>query len=347
MAGLGSATQRSLDSERIRLSLLVRVAGNAGQFSPKLATAVAGASDEEVQVMSDLLENGLSIPELISVLKGAHVVVGDDSLYERWIFPSSHKRISSHHRSVDKLATPDYGLDGPLVRESLHGKAPMGTWVQLERTSAQFRWGALPTVADLIHLRDYLIYRFTGMNVGPWGLSTLVDTRPMVLRPANQTGGRAAERGLAALTPQRWSGAGTGATGAGTGAAADGPAADGPAADWVGLFTADVPAIGPAGDLFDPPEAVRPRDLLPDAPFKEELGPGLFGSLQLTRQDVVLRPAVARIVDAEPPGFGTWPTPGEPENRTLSLGRSTLRVRAAVQVVRTRPVFAGMEENPT
>jgi len=52
-------------------------------------------------------------------------------------------------------------------------------------------------------------------------------------------------------------------------------------------------------------------------------------------------------VDAEPPGFSTWPTPGEPENRTLSLGRSTLRFRAAVQVVRTRPVFAGMEENPT
>ena len=331
MAGLGSATQRSLDSERLRLSLLVTVAGNAGQFSPKLATAVAGASDEEVQVMSDLLENGLSIPELISVLKGAHVVVGDDSLYQRWIFPSSHRRISSHHRSVDKLATPDYGLDGPLVRESLHGKAPMGTWVQLERTSAQFRWGALPTLSDLIHLRDYLIYRFTGMNVGPWGLSTMVDTRPMLLRPANQTGGRAAERGLAALTPQRWAG----------------PEPTGPTSGWVDLFTADVAEIGPAGDLFGPPEAARPRDLLPDAPFKEELGPGLFGSLRLTRQEVALRPAITRIIDAEPPGFGTWPTPGEPEHRTLSLGRSTLTVRAVVQVVRTRPVFAGMEEEPS
>ena len=333
MAGLGSTTQRSLDSERVRLSWLVTIAGNAGKFSPKLATAVSGASDEEVQVMSDLLDNGLSIPELISVLKGAHVVVGDDSLYQRWIFPSSRKRLSSHHRSVDKLATPDYGLDGPLVRESLHGKAPMGTWVQLERSSAQFHWGALPTLADLIHLRDYLIYRITGMNVGPWGLSTLVDTRPMVLRPANQTGGRAAERGLAALAPQPWSGAGAGPTG--------------PASDRVDLFTADVPEVGPAGDLFGPPEAARPQDLLPDAPFKDELGPGLFGSLRLTRQEVVLRPATARIVDAEPPGFSMWPTPGGPENRTLSLGRSTLTVRAVVQVIHTRPVFAGMEENPT
>lgn len=331
MAGLGSAAQRSLESERLRLSLLVRVAGNAGNFSPKLANAVAGASDEEVQIMSDLLANGLSIPELISVLKGAHVVVGDDALYERWIFPSSHRRVSSHHRSVDKLATPDYGLDGPLVRESLHGKAPMGTWVQLERTSAQFRWGALPTLSDLIHLRDYLIYRFTGMNVGPWGLSTLVDTRPMVLRPANQTGGRAAERGLAALAPQRWSGAGP----------------TEPTSGWVDVFTTDAPEIGPAGDLFGPPEAQRPRDLLPDAPFKEEFGPGLFGSLRLTRQEVALRPEAARILDAEPPSFSQWPTPGEPENRTLSLGRSTLTVRAVVQAVHTRPVFAGMEENPT
>lgn len=331
MAGLGSATRRSLDSERLRLAMLITVAGTAGQFSPKLASAVVDASDEEVKVMSDLLDHGLSIPELISVLKGAHVIVGDDSLYEQWIFPSSHQRISSHHRSVDKRATPDYGLDGPLVRESLHGKAPLGTWVQLERSAAQFRLGALPTIADLIHLRDYLIYRVTGMNVGPWGLSTLVDTRPMVLRPANTTGGRAADRGLAALGAQRWSG----------------PGPTEPTSDWVDLFTADVPQVGPAGDLFGPPEAAHSRDLLPDMPFKDELGPGLFGSLRLTRQDVALRPAVARIVDAAPPELSTWPTPGQPENRTLSLGRSTLTVRAVVQVVRTRPVFAGMEENPT
>ena len=330
MAGLGSATQRSPDSERLRLAVLVTVAGTAGQFSPKLATAVAGASDEEVQVMSDLLAHGLSIPELVSVLKGAHVLVGDDSLYERWIFPSSRKRLSSHHRSVDKRVTPDFGLDGPLVRESLHGKAAVGTWVQLERSSAHFHWGALPTLSDLIHLRDYLIYRFTGMNVGPWGLSTLVDTRPMVLRPPNTTGGRAADRGLAALGPQQRSGL----------------VSTEETSDWVNLFTTDVPEFGPAGDLFGPPEAAHPMDLLPDAPFQDELGAGLFGSLDLIGQEATLRPGVARALDAEPPGLGAWPTQGQPEDRTLSLGRSTLTVRAVVKPMRTRPIFAGMEGDP-
>lgn len=187
MPSPGSATSPE-DVQRTRLAMLVRIAAWAGDFSPKLAHAVGHATDAEVHVMADLVDRGLSIPGLVSLLQGAHVLVGDDALYERWIFPQSRRRLSSHHRQVDKHTWPDYGLDGPLVRESLHGKAVLGTWVQLERTRATFRWGTLPTWSDAVHIRDYVIYRITGKNVGPWGLSAHVDTRPVLLRPGARGG---------------------------------------------------------------------------------------------------------------------------------------------------------------
>lgn len=183
MPGFAQHRDHSAESERRRLSLLVRIAAAAGDFSPKLATAVDRATDAEVQVMSDLVDMGLSIPDLVHLLQGAHLLVGDDELYLKWIFPHSRKRLSSHHRTVDKESTPDYGLDGPLVRESLHGKAPFGTWVQLERTKATFQKGKMPSWHDVVHIKDYLIYRATGKNVGPWGLSRTRRYPPHVPAP--------------------------------------------------------------------------------------------------------------------------------------------------------------------
>ena len=203
MSGLAQERDRSLEGDRRRMAVLVRIASTAAGFSPKLARAVDHDSDFEVQIMADLLDRGLSVPALVHFLQGAHVIVGEDSLYERWIFPRSRKRMSSHHRTVDKTATPDYGLDGPLVRESLHGKAAIGTWIQLERTKATFRWGTLPRWSDVVHLRDYAIYRLTGKNVGPWGLSAHVDTRPMVLRPAHIRVGEGVDSALAGLRRHR------------------------------------------------------------------------------------------------------------------------------------------------
>ena len=203
MSGLGQHSARTAESDRRRIGMLVKIAATAADFSPKLARAVDQASDFEVQVMADLLERGLSVPDLVHFLQGAHVIVGEDALYERWIFPTSRKRMSSHHRTVDKGTTPDYGLDGPLVRESLHGKAPLGTWIQLERTRVTCQWGRLPSWTDVVHFRDYAIYRITGKNVGPWGLSAIVDTRPMVLRPAHTRVGAGAPGGLAGLHRHR------------------------------------------------------------------------------------------------------------------------------------------------
>ncbi len=328
-SGTPDEVPRSPEVERRRLSLLVKVAASAGDFSPELAVAVERANNHEVRVMSDLMDRGLSIPALVNVLQGAHVVVGDDDLYDQWIFPSSRRRLSSHHRNIDKRATPDYGLAGPLVRESLHGKAAMGTWVQLERSMATFQFGKLPTWSDVEHLRDYVIYRVTGKNVGPWGLSAHVDTRPMVLRPPNTTSSRAAGRALAELARRR----------------ADLDLSREDRTRWSAVLTPEVEPVGPAGDLFGAPSPEHPVDLLPDAPYKDELGLGLFGSLPMVGVSAALRPAVADLLEVGTGEFATDAGQGTDEPVVIAEGDVTRLVRAVVQdAPNLRPVFVGIEE---
>jgi hypothetical protein len=316
------------EAARRRLALMVKVAASAGDFSPKLSNAVARCTDDEVQVLGDLMDRGMSIPALVSVLQGAHVIVGDDGLYERWIFPTSRRRMSSHHRSVDKSRTPDYGLDGPLVRESLHGKAEVGTWVQLERTKATFQWGKLPTWSDVVHIRDYVLYRITGKNVGPWGLSAHVDTRPMLLRPPNATASRSAGRALAEFARRR--------------AHVADPAA---ASAYVDLLTPAVAPVGPAGDLFAPPEAAAPTDLLPDSAYAADLGEGLFGALSMVRATAPLRAGVIALLEGSAPPAAIEPPRGALESVQLTFGTTTLTVQGHVwEPTSARPMFIGIDE---
>jgi hypothetical protein len=123
------------------------------------------------------------------VLCGGHVLVDDPDLYERWRFPKvTRPRLSSHHRTVDKQSYPDLGMHGPLVREKLHGRTANGTWVQLEKTPAAFGPGhRVPSWNDVLHLVDYVVYRVTKKNVGPWGLSAVTERRPMYLSPQLST----------------------------------------------------------------------------------------------------------------------------------------------------------------
>ena len=92
-------------------------------------------------------------------------------------------RISSHHHDIDKKKYPDIGMRGYVVREKLHGRTATGTWVQLEKTPAAFGKRKLPSMDDVRHLMDYVIYRVTRSNVGPWGLSRRTERRPMYLSP--------------------------------------------------------------------------------------------------------------------------------------------------------------------
>jgi hypothetical protein len=60
--------------------------------------------------------------------------------------------------------------------------------VQLEKTPAAFGNGhRLPSWNDVLHLVDFVVYRVTKRNVGPWGLSAATERRPMYLSPQLST----------------------------------------------------------------------------------------------------------------------------------------------------------------
>jgi hypothetical protein len=170
---------------RARVRLLVQLTTRHGQYRRGLVQAAKSLTPNEAAVLADLEAHGLDVNQLRDVLWGGHVLVDNPDLYERWRFPKvTRTRLSSHHRTVDKVTYPDLGMHGPLVREKLHGRTATGTWVQLEKTPAAFgKTHKLPTWNDVLHLVDFIVYRMTKRNVGPWGLSAVTERRPMYLSP--------------------------------------------------------------------------------------------------------------------------------------------------------------------
>ncbi|SEO54296.1 hypothetical protein [Actinacidiphila rubida] len=163
---------------------MIKITARAGAYRRGLVAAASRLSPEEASILSDLEQHGLQVPQLHDVLCGGHVLVDDPVLYDTWNFPKvSRQRISSHHRDIDKKRYPDIGMHGHVVREKLHGRTAQGTWVQLEKTPAAFGSRKLPGPDDVKHLWDYVVYRVTRSNVGPWGLSRMTERRPMYLAP--------------------------------------------------------------------------------------------------------------------------------------------------------------------
>jgi hypothetical protein len=183
-ASAGAGDQQA-ERMRTRVRLLVQLTTRHGRYRRGLIHAAKGLTPNEAAVLADLEAHGLDVNQLRDVLWGGHVLIDDPDLYERWRFPKvTRERLSSHHRTVDKQSYPDLGMHGPLVREKLHGRTATGTWVQLEKTPAAFGPGhKLPTWNDVLHLVDFVVYRVTKRNVGPWGLSAATERRPMYLSP--------------------------------------------------------------------------------------------------------------------------------------------------------------------
>ena len=169
---------------RTRVRLMIEITARSGAYRKGLLAAADSLTPEEAEIISDLEGHGLQVPQLRDVLWGGHVLVDDPQLYEKWRFAKvSHLRISSHHRDIDKSRYPDIGMRGQVVREKLHGRTAHGTWLQLEKTPASFGKRKLPSLTDVLHLIDYVTYRLTRSNVGPWGLSRLTERHPMYLSP--------------------------------------------------------------------------------------------------------------------------------------------------------------------
>ena len=182
--GPDPAASKPISTEQIRrrVRLMVQISARPGVYRRGLAKAAEQLRPQEAVVLSDLEYHGLNVVQLQDVLRGAQVLVDDTSLYQRWQFPGlSHPRISSHHHEIDKHKYADYGMKGPVLREELHGRLIHGTWVQLEKTPVAP--GKRPSWVDVVHLADYVIYRATRSNVGPWGRSVDTEKRPLYLSP--------------------------------------------------------------------------------------------------------------------------------------------------------------------
>jgi hypothetical protein len=175
---------RQTAETRARTRLLIDITAQDGAYRDGLLNAARQLSPEEAVIISDLERHGLQVPQLRDILCGGHVIIDNPDLYQDWHFDRvSHLRISSHHRDIDKKLYPDYGMRGVLVREKLHGRTATGTWLQLEKTPAAFGARKLPTLDDVRHLVDYVTYRLTRSNVGPWGLSRWTERHPIYLSP--------------------------------------------------------------------------------------------------------------------------------------------------------------------
>ncbi len=287
---------------RERVKLLISITSRSGEYRDGLEKAAGQLTGEEAQIISGLEQHGLDVVRLREVLCGAHVLVDDPELYDQWRFPESRERLSSHHKHVDKQRWPDLGLKGPLVREKLHGRTANGTWIQLEKTPATMGSGIrLPNWHDVMHLWDYVVYRITRRNVGPWGLSGATESRPMYLSPDLQARVPLPDETESELTAT------------------------------ISRIEEDDDITSASPDLarsFPPPD--RANDLLELVFTPDQLGTGLFGS-----SDVWVSRAPSRIA-REVLGSGTpderWEVPPAERTATRRFPVGDLRIAVATRV---------------
>lgn len=286
---------------RTRVQLMVEITSRVGRYRSGLVQAAKRLTPAEAAIVADLERNGLDVTQLREVLCGAHVLVDDPALYERWRFPHDRERLSSHHRTVDKRRYPDIGLKGPLVREKLHGRTETGTWIQLEKTPAAMGHGFhLPSTTDLKHLIDYVVYRITKSNVGPWGLSKNTERRPMYLSPS-----------LSTTVPVPG-------------------AAEQELTSALARIEADDDTTSASPDLaarFPPPERVDTLAELVFVPGTRN-GRGLFGSSNVYVTEMPSR--LARTTLASGTGAARWslPDPGQTALATARAGEKDVRYAA-------------------
>ncbi len=119
---------------------------------------------------------------LAEILQGAHVRINDGGkLYEKWSALGAESRISSH---PSKEGSTQYGINGPWVHEVLFGVLEQDvnggpsdvTFFQLENSAFGRGFGD-----SILHCWDYILYKTTGDNQGPYGGSSHTDSKPISL----------------------------------------------------------------------------------------------------------------------------------------------------------------------
>lgn len=150
----------------------------------RLFKRLSVSEEDEKKIISYLEENfDISPEQLKEILMGAHVRLDDGGqTYTDWLQEVENKqsRISSH--ASDKT---QYGVRGSLIKELLFssikeqnsdGNTKTYTWFQLENHPVSF--GHI-----IRHMLDYIKYKITSQNQGPYGSSDATDRSPIILKP--------------------------------------------------------------------------------------------------------------------------------------------------------------------
>lgn len=155
------------------LTLIAKLIGesiNPGANLTKVIDLVNQANPDELKILADLMRIPAAQQYFGEVMRGAHVELADGhAAYHTWRTLRSAKSRKSSHQSDGT----QYQVSGPFSKAILFGKRRDVTWLQLEGhpwSGVQSRIG---------HIQDFLRYKFTGQNQGPYGSSSHTDKNPL------------------------------------------------------------------------------------------------------------------------------------------------------------------------
>lgn len=130
----------------------------------------------EMKILKHLETLSLSRIELKEMLQGAHIHIYDNGkAFEEWSKLLSKKnRISSHPSTSQQ-----FSIQGKFLREMLFSahidfKGNRYTWFQLEKNPANIGY-------TLRHLIDFVKYKISSANQGPFGRSFFTHHKPLLL----------------------------------------------------------------------------------------------------------------------------------------------------------------------
>jgi len=150
------------------LSRLIQDSDLAEDEKRKAHHSALRAAPDEADILRTVFEIPESVKYVGEIFRGAHVRICDKGArYDDWkSLPTADTRSSSHQSDGDQ-----YHVDGPLTHTILFGKFAGWTWLQLEGHPIY------DVVSFFGHMIDYINYKRSGDNQGPYGSSPHAENR--------------------------------------------------------------------------------------------------------------------------------------------------------------------------
>ena len=166
--------------------------GNIHQFhhvKKPWAKSLRNINEDEARILNDILSilNGEKIEKKIEILtklfNGAQVHLKGEHYYHRW---KTGKHFSRENLSSHDSNKAQYSVRGAVVIACLVGtrkdeNGDIHTWFQFERHQVGGSNIIDFMINTIAHLCNWILYRFTGKNIGPHGSSQYTDNNPFFL----------------------------------------------------------------------------------------------------------------------------------------------------------------------